>query len=57
MRKYDKTFYIKNDLFRFADANTILKPHERDMDYMSLGKWRYKTWLFDDLEKMEAKMN
>jgi DNA repair photolyase len=57
MRCHDKIFYIKNDLFRFADANTVLKPQERDMDYMSLGKWQYKTCLFDELEKMESKMN
>ena len=36
MRKNNKLFYIKNDLFEFANEETILKPHERDMDYMAL---------------------
>lgn len=36
MRKYAKSFYIKNDLAAFANENTHLFPHERDMDYLAL---------------------
>ena len=36
MRKYNKMFYIKNDLFEFANEETVLNPHERDMDFMAL---------------------
>lgn len=36
MRKHDKLFYIKNDLSLFANENTTLNLHERDMDYMAI---------------------
>lgn len=36
MRKHNKPFYIKNDLFEFANADTFLHPHERDMDHLAL---------------------
>jgi len=36
MRKNDKTFYIKNDLSLFANEDTKLKEHERDMDFMAI---------------------
>ncbi len=36
MRKYEKPFYIKNDLATFANEQTKLKKHERDMDHLSL---------------------
>ena len=36
MRRNNKMFYIKNDLFEFANNETVLNPHERDMDFMAL---------------------
>jgi len=36
MRKHNKLFYIKNDLSLFANHETILNEHERDMDYMAI---------------------
>ena len=36
MRKHDKLFYIKNDLWLHSDENTFLKQHERDMDFLSI---------------------
>lgn len=36
MRKNSSEFYIKNDLFSFADKNTVLSVQERDMDFFSL---------------------
>lgn len=36
MRKHDKLFYIKNDLSLFANEETKLFEHERDMDYMAI---------------------
>ena len=36
MRKHNKQFYIKNDLSLFANEETVLMPHERDMDYLAL---------------------
>ncbi len=36
MRKHDKPFYIKNDLSLFANEETFLYPHERDMDFLAL---------------------
>jgi len=36
MRKHDKLFYIKNDLWLHSDENTFLNPHERDMDFMAI---------------------
>jgi DNA repair photolyase len=36
MRKHAKSFYIKNDLAAFANSDTQLFPHERDMDYLAL---------------------
>lgn len=36
MRKHNKMFYIKNDLFEFANHETMLNPHERDMDHMAI---------------------
>ena len=36
MRKNDKMFYIKNDLYKFANKETVLNPHERNMDFMAL---------------------
>lgn len=36
MRRHKKPFYIKNDLAEFADENTVLYDHERDMDYLAL---------------------
>lgn len=36
MRKNNKPFYIKNDLSEWANEETVLFPHERDMDYLAL---------------------
>lgn len=36
MRKNNKPFYIKNDLAVWANEETQLFPHERDMDYLAL---------------------
>lgn len=36
MRKNNKQFYIKNDLAEFANEDTFLHPHERDMDYLAI---------------------
>lgn len=36
MRKNNKPFYIKNDLAEWANEETQLFPHERDMDYLAL---------------------
>lgn len=36
MRKHDKLFYIKNDLSLFANHETFLHEHERDMDFMAI---------------------
>jgi len=36
MRKHNKPFYIKNDLSLFANEETVLFPHERDMDHLAL---------------------
>jgi len=36
MRKNSSKFYIKNDLFAFADENTILSSSERDQDFFAL---------------------
>lgn len=36
MRKNNKKFYIKNDLAEFANEETFLHPHERDMDYLAI---------------------
>ena len=36
MRKHGKPFYIKNDLSLFANEDTFLHPHERDMDFLAL---------------------
>jgi len=36
MRKHSKPFYIKNDLSLWANEETILYPHERDMDYLAI---------------------
>lgn len=36
MRKNNNLFYIKNDLFEYANCDTFLQPHERQMDYMAL---------------------
>lgn len=36
MRRYNKLFYIKNDLFEHANEETFLNSHERDMDFMAL---------------------
>lgn len=36
MRKHNKPFYIKNDLSLFANEETVLNPHERDMDFLAL---------------------
>jgi len=41
MRKHNKPFYIKNDLSLFANKETVLEPHERDMDFLAL-KNRFK---------------
>ena len=40
MRKNKKLFYIKNDLAKFANAETRLKAFERDMDHMALRNTR-----------------
>lgn len=39
MRKHGKPFYIKNDLSLFANEETFLHPHERDMDHLALKSW------------------
>lgn len=39
MRKHGKSFYVKKDLLAFKDKQTILMPHEIDMDYLALKKW------------------
>lgn len=36
MRKYNKKFYIKNDLAKFANESTILNKEERDLDFLAL---------------------
>jgi DNA repair photolyase len=36
MRKFNKNFYIKKDLLEHKSKETILFPHEIDMDYLSL---------------------
>lgn len=36
MRKHNKLFYVKNDLAAWANDETILAPHERDMDHMAI---------------------
>lgn len=43
MRKNDKLFYIKNDLFEFANSETVLNTHERNMDFMALKNKITKT--------------
>lgn len=47
MRKHDKPFYIKNDLYLFANDETVLHPHERDMDFLALkNTFQQSTTLF-----------
>lgn len=46
MRKNDKPFYIKNDLFEFANEETFLYPNERDMDHLALKNNFVKETLF-----------
>lgn len=36
MRKHNKSFYIKNDLSLFANEETVMMDHERDMDFLAL---------------------
>ncbi len=36
MRENDNHFYIKHDLAAFANEETVLMPHERDMDFLAL---------------------
>jgi len=36
MRKYNKPFYIKQDLLKFKPSWLRLKPHETDMDHLAL---------------------
>lgn len=36
MRKNKKAFYIKNDLYLFANEETILTENERDMDFLAI---------------------
>ena len=40
-RKNNKPFYIKNDLAEYANEDTYLEPHERQMDFLAL-KNNYK---------------
>jgi DNA repair photolyase len=35
MRKHDKPFYIKNDLFQFKNG-TVISENERNMDYLNV---------------------
>lgn len=46
MRKHNKQFYIKNDLSLFANEETFLHPHERDMDFLALSNNFKKKELF-----------
>lgn len=46
MRENDNLFYIKHDLAAFANEETILKPHERDMDFLALKNSYIKQELF-----------
>lgn len=36
MRKYKKSFHIKNDLAKFKSNSIFLHPNERNMDFLSL---------------------
>lgn len=42
MRKNNKLFYIKNDLAKWADEETVLTPNERDMDFLAIKNSRLK---------------